>query len=117
MLVCSLPLKSRKWLTCDVFDPFATHFGFVCDVTDTHCLVVFSGLSNLPFFFFIDKIGQKMYLFSEKVCVCFFDYISVKRVHDASLLWFPFKSILNLKILSILCAVRGVWLVLTKQIC
>ena len=70
-----------------------------------------------PSFFFIDKIGQKMYLFSEKVCVCFFDYISVKRVHDASLLWFPFKSILNLKILSILFAVRGVWLVLTKQIC
>ena len=50
MLVCSLPLKSRKRLACDVFDTFATHFGFGHDVTDTHCLVVFSGLSNHPLF-------------------------------------------------------------------
>ena len=34
MLVCSLQMKGRKRLACDVLDTFATHAGLVYDITD-----------------------------------------------------------------------------------
>ena len=36
-LVLCLPVKSRKWLACEVFDALSTPATFVYDVTDTNC--------------------------------------------------------------------------------
>ena len=37
VLTCSLAMKKRKRLSCDVFDTFATWSGIAYDVTDTGC--------------------------------------------------------------------------------
>ena len=37
LLICSLPMKSRKSLACDATDSSASHANLVHDVTDTDC--------------------------------------------------------------------------------
>ena len=96
MLVHSLPMKSRKWLPCDVKKPKTKwtlcHTLYPLTMTSglkmTALTVLFLQLSSIFLFYFLTN---KMKNGVQNCCVYVFQSIPVDWVCDASLIQFPFK--------------------------
>ena len=92
VLTCSLAMKKRKRLACDVFATFATWTGIAYDVTDTGCWARNGSSHGCAFaifrLFFLKQMEPEIV---KRSCVSIFVRIPMTRFCDASSLQFPFN--------------------------